>query len=167
MQAIIRTSVLFILFLATMHAVAQTKTGNKPVKPAAAKKDTATSQFSMNDLKKADSAMKNLKTTMATVFGGARNQITIQITGIEYDDENLSLLKEEIKKIKGVKDMGTAYKAGTAKIALSFKGGTDELWQAIPKEARQSFKLTEATGNTIIAVYKNGTGITTAVKKEQ
>jgi hypothetical protein len=76
------------------------------------------------------------------------------IQNIEYDDNNLSVLKDYLKKTKGVKAVLMQYKAATALVEVMFKGKSTELWDELPKESKEPFKLIEANDNNITLQYK-------------
>jgi hypothetical protein len=152
------TVMLFAVFVfATVHG--QSSTVNKVNKAA---NDVNYTSNAVNNTANATTnsanSIANAKKSLATVFKGNKkdaNQNVVVVAGIEFDDENLSLLKEEIGKVKGVKSPTMEYKSGTAMIQFSFKGKPSEVWEEVPKSTRQLFKLTEAGDNNIIVEYKN------------
>ena len=83
------------------------------------------------------------------------NQINVSITGIEYDDPGFALLKESLQKTKNVSSFKQSYDQGTAKIALTYKGNAQTLWDELPKTTKQFFKLTGINDNSIELQSKN------------
>jgi len=148
---------LAVLLSATVAA--QTKTASQPKKstqPTTASQTKTTSQKPLTD--KSDSlkmAVQDLKTSFNTLFGGKRDTIAIMIANIDYDDANLSLLKENLKKLKGVKAVNMQYKSATAIMQVSFKGKSTDLWDKLPQEAKEPFKLLEADDNNIKLQHKS------------
>jgi hypothetical protein len=99
-------------------------------------------------------AMNDLKTSFNSLFGNKRDTISIYISNIEYDDNNLAILKDDLKKIKGVKAVNMQYKQSAALLDISFKGKSADLWDKLPAEARSPFKLVEAGDYNITLQYK-------------
>ena len=99
----------------------------------------------------------NAKNAIGSLFKSKKssNQIVIAIAGIEFEDENLTVLKDGISKAKGVKSASAEYKSGTATIEISYKGKPSELWQDVSKDAKKSFKLVEMGDDNIILEYRN------------
>src|SRR6476661_7482275 len=104
-------------------------------------------------------AMNDLKSSFNSLFGNKRDTISIYISNIEYDDNNLSILKDDLKKVKGVKAVNMQYKQSAAMLDISFKGKSAELWDKLPIEARSPFKLVEAGDYNITLLYKNTIGL--------
>jgi hypothetical protein len=94
-------------------------------------------------------SMNDVKTSFSTLFGSKRDTIAIAIANIEYDDASLAGLKENLKKLKGVKAVMMQYKASNALLEVSFKGKATDLWDRLPAEVKSPFKLVEAGDNTI------------------
>jgi len=99
-------------------------------------------------------AMNDLKTSFNSLFGNKRDTISIYISNIEYDDNNLAILKEDLKKVKGVKAVNMQYRQSVALLDISFKGKSADLWDKLPTEARSPFKLVEAGDYNITLQYK-------------
>lgn len=104
-------------------------------------------------------AMNDLKSSFNSLFGNKRDTISIYISNIEYDDNNLVILKDDLKKVKGVKAVNMQYKQSAAMLDISFKGKSAELWDKLPIEARSPFKLVEAGDYNITLLYKNTIGL--------
>ena len=102
--------------------------------------------------------------TLAQTKTVSKNQITISITGIEYDDPSFGLLKESLLKNKNVTALKPGYDQGVAKITLSYPETAITLWEEIPKTTKEFFKLTtiddthiELTTKTAVAQNNNVT----------
>ncbi|HJW17167.1 MAG TPA: hypothetical protein VJ499_08600 [Flavisolibacter sp.] len=135
---------------------------NKTTQPGANSQATSTqSKASSNNQPlsvKTDSlkmAMNDLKTSFHSIFGTKRDTVSIYISNIEYDDANLSVLKDDLKKLKGVKGVNMQYKQSNAMLDISYNGKSIDLWDKLPSEARSPFKLLEAGDYKIILQYKN------------
>jgi len=70
------------------------------------------------------------------------NEIGISIGGIDYDDPNFALLKENLQKNKNVRSIKQSYDQGTATITMSYTGNAQDLWEELPKTTKEFFKLT-------------------------
>lgn len=103
-------------------------------------------------------AVTEFKTSMSTLFKPKRDTIAISIADIDYDNAELMLLKEGIKKLKGVKSLAMQYKSATALLEVAFKGKSMELWDALPPEAKKGFRLIEAEDNFINLAKNDFTG---------
>jgi hypothetical protein len=114
-------------------------------KPASISQATDSIKYAVNDFKK----------SMNSIFGNKKDTIQIFIPDVEYDDANLSLLKESLKKIKGGKFVTMQYKASKAVLEVSFKGNSTQLWDEIPADSKKAFKIVEANDNNLtLAVRK-------------
>jgi len=80
--------------------------------------------------------------------------IAIYISNIDYDDANLAQLKQNLKTTKGVKNLVMNYKSGNATLEIIYKGKASDLWDSLPQEIRQFFKLQEAEDKSIVVEYK-------------
>ena len=100
-------------------------------------------------------AVTDFKKSMNQLFGNKKDTIQIFIADVDYDDINLSALKESLKKIKGGKFVTMHYKASNAVLEVCYKGSSSELWDQIPVDSRKAFKITEASDYTMtLAVRK-------------
>jgi hypothetical protein len=100
-------------------------------------------------------AVNDFKKSMNSLFGIKIDTIQIFIPDIEYDDTNLSLFKESLKKIKGGKFVTMQYKASNATLEICYKGSSTELWDQIPVDSKKAFRIVEANdSNMTLAVRK-------------
>ncbi len=83
------------------------------------------------------------------------HEIIISISGIAYEDANLSSVKESLKKNPNVKSIKPTYAQETAKITVTYVGSSGELLDEIPENIKQFFKLTTLNDNSIAFAYKN------------
>jgi len=95
-------------------------------------------------------ATDDLKKSFNTLFPNKRDTIVIAVANVEFDDANLTVLKEQIKKIKGVKGVVMQYKASSATFEISFKGKATDLWDKLPAETKTPFKIVEAGENSLM-----------------
>ena len=91
----------------------------------------------------------NVKSSFISLFPNKKDTIAIAISNIEYDDASLTLLKEDLRKLKGVKTVLMQYKGGAALLEVPFKGKAVDLWDTVPTDAKAAFKLLEAGDNNI------------------
>ncbi|MCY7292941.1 MAG: hypothetical protein LH615_12245 [Ferruginibacter sp.] len=102
-------------------------------------------------------AINNIKNAFGAVnkfFTPKRDTITIMIADIDYDNSNLALLKENLKKLKAVSSVLMHYKLSTAIIEIICKSKAPDLWDKVPLNAKQAFKILEANDNNIVLKYK-------------
>ena len=127
---------------AQVHAVSQK--GPKPTMTAAA-----------DSLKM---AMNDAKSSFNTLFKVHKDTTTIMISGIDYSDSNLSVLKDNLKKMKGIKSVSTQFQSNTVTLKIPFKGKPADLWDQLPSYSKTPFKVIEATDNNIVLEYLNKSG---------
>jgi hypothetical protein len=120
-------------------------TSRQNQKPVTMSQATDSIKYAVNDFKK----------SMNSIFGNKKDTIQIFISAVEYDDANLSLLKESLKKIKGGRFVNMQYRASNAVLEVSFKGNSTQLWDEIPADSKKAFKIVEANDNNLtLAVRK-------------
>lgn len=154
-----RIFILYACFLFSLSFSGAAQTGN--TKPVSSKSNTATAKPAPTLSQSTDSlkmAVNDFKNSMNSLFGGKRDTISIAIQSIDYDDANLSLLKEELRKAKGVKSLSLQYKSSNAIIHIIFKGKSTELWDQLPMDAKKPFRIMEANDNLLMLSYKGAAG---------
>ena len=95
-------------------------------------------------------AADDIKKSFNSLFGNKRDTIVIAVANVEFDDSHLAVLKEQLKKLKGVKSVVMQYKASSALLEVSFKGKATDLWDKLPAEAKTPFKIVEAGETTLM-----------------
>jgi hypothetical protein len=100
-------------------------------------------------------AVNDAKTSFNTLFKGHKDTTLIQISNIEYEDPNLTNLKECLKKLKGVKTVSMQYSASNVILKIPFRGKPTDLWDELPAPSKAPFKLIEASDNEIMLKFKN------------
>jgi hypothetical protein len=90
------------------------------------------------------------------------NEMVISIPGIEYDNPDFSLLKENLKTNQKVKSISPSYAQQTAKISFTYSGTAAELWDELPGNIKQFFKLTTMENSRITLTIKTVVKDTTA-----
>lgn len=101
-------------------------------------------------------AVTDFKKSMNTLFhSNKKDTIQIFVSDVEYDDANLTALKESLKKLKGGKFVNMQYKSSNAVLEVSYKGNSTQLWDEIPADSKKAFKIVEANdSNLTLAVRK-------------
>src|SRR6185312_10083293 len=100
-------------------------------------------------------AIDDAKSSFNTLFKTHKDTATIAISNIEYEDSNLANLKENLKKLKGVKSVSEEYKSSNALLKIPFKGKPTDLWDELPASVKAPFRLVEASDNFISLKFKN------------
>ena len=93
---------------------------------------------------------------------GEKTQLSISVAGIEYDDAGFTKLKLNIKGNKKVQDLKQSFSQNTAKLTLAYSGDASALWDEIPADLKQPFKITTIESNRIELQLKNSTVASTA-----
>jgi hypothetical protein len=122
------------------------KAVNKPAEESAKTKT--------DSLKMAFTNLKNALLSANKLFTGKADTMTLTILGVDYDNLSLSLLKENIQKMKIVKAVGMTYSSSTAILEIAYKGKPTDIWDSVPVDLRTKFKLTEAGESSILVKYK-------------
>jgi hypothetical protein len=91
----------------------------------------------------------------------AKTQLSISITGIEYDDANFTKLKESIKSNKKVQNVKESFSQNSGRLSLTYAGDAIQLWGEIPAVVKQPFKVTTIESDHIDMQLKNLTGVNT------
>jgi hypothetical protein len=100
-------------------------------------------------------ALADAKNSFNTLFKEHKDTTTIMISDIDYEDSNLTVLKDDLKKLKGVRTVSMQYKSDVVWIKIPYKGKPTELWDHLPTAAKLPFKLVEAGDNNITLKFKN------------
>jgi len=87
--------------------------------------------------------------------GSKNQQVNISVSGIEYDDAAFAKLKLNIKSNKKVTDMKQSFAQNTARLTLNYAGEATGLWDEIPADLKQPFKITTIETNRIDLQSKN------------
>ncbi|HXR83303.1 MAG TPA: hypothetical protein VN722_03260 [Hanamia sp.] len=156
MKQIYLISFLIAVFFSTntgaqVRPVSQ-KTAKQASGPALEKNAKPTMSSTADSLKM---AMSDAKTSFNTLFKGHKDTTTIRISGIEYGDPNLSVLKDALKNMKGIKSVSTEFHSNTITLKVPFKGKPTDLWDQLPSNSKMPFKLIDATDNNITLKYLN------------
>jgi hypothetical protein len=101
-------------------------------------------------------SVRDIKTSFGKLFGGKTDTTSIQISGIDYDDVNLSHLRENLKELREVRSIVMQYNSGNATIKVAFKGraSSTDLWDNLSPVTKQPFKLINASDNNLTLEYK-------------
>ena len=120
-----------------------------PQKKAAPKQTISTASDSLK------MAVNDAKKSFNTLFKSHRDTTTIMISDIDYEDSNLAILKDNLKKLKGVRSVSMQYKSNTAMIKIPYKGKSTDIWDNLPPYSKVPFKLIEESDNSITLKFKN------------
>jgi len=93
---------------------------------------------------------------------GVKTQLNISVTGIEYDDASFTKLKLNIKGNKKVQDFKQSYSQNTGTLTLAYSGDAPALWDEIPADLKQPFKITTIESNRIDLQAKDSTVVNTS-----
>lgn len=140
-----------VVFLSLqLHGQQRTSTQNsKPVKDNSPRESMSTAADSLK------MALNDAKTSFNTLFKGHKDTTTIMISDIDYEDPNLSVLKESLKKLKGVRGLSMEYESSTAFLKIAFKGKSTALWDELDALAKTPFKLVKAGDNELVLKVKH------------
>lgn len=124
------------------------------------KKTEEVNETSKNTNDAIKSTVENSKETIKTIgslFGsgkkkGAKSKggVVIDVQQVAYDDEHLNRLYAHISSVKGVKKASKNFSGGTASISISSKENADALWQTVPENVRNAFKMVEMNDRSML-----------------
>ncbi len=88
---------------------------------------------------------------LLTTIGIAQsaNPVTITVSSTEYDNPSLTGLKEYLKTNSKVKGLKSTFNNSVATLSFTYYATADELWDEIPADKKQTFKLTSIDSKTI------------------
>lgn len=96
--------------------------------------------------------------------------IAISVKGAEYDNPAFETLRKSIKGSIKVKESNPSFNGGVAKITLQYQGTATELWDEMPQNCKQNFKIMSIDDSHIGLELKTATTQTpvagTETKKE-
>lgn len=92
---------------------------------------------------------------------GVKTQLNISVVGIEYDDAAFTKLKLNIKGNKKVQDFKQSFSQNTGTLTLAYAGDATALWDEIPADLKQSFKITTIESSRIELQAKNSAVVNT------
>jgi hypothetical protein len=103
---------------------------------------------------------QNLKSTITSLFGGKKEKKKADSTGVvpgesvhfnitNVDYNTLKKLEDNVKTVKGVKGTTKKFNPGGSTLDVTFKGKSDEVWDAIPETIRNLFELQDLDDSTI------------------
>jgi hypothetical protein len=152
MKILIFPSILIAVLL-SLNTQAQVQAANQKV--AAVAKNVQPKQTISSASDSLKLALDEAKSSFNTLFKPHLDTTTIMITNIDYEDSNLTVLKENLKKIKGVKAVSMQYKSSNVFLRVPYKGKPTDLWDKLPPASKSPFKMVEANDNSILLKFKN------------
>jgi hypothetical protein len=143
----------------TSANVSTTNTSNKINKAATNLNATNASLNNANSsMASSIEAANNLKATLSTVLGAKKSaqkeDVTIVIGNIEFEDADLTTLIAKLKEAKGVKEATSKFADGTATIQVHYKNSASELWGGLPDNAKALFKVVSMEDKGIALQHK-------------
>jgi hypothetical protein len=151
--------IFLISFIIALLFVTNTIAQVRPVSQKASKGGpTAQKASKLTMTEAADSlkmTMSDAKNSFNTLFKARKDTTTISISEIDYGDPNLSALKDELKKIKGIKSVSTEFQSNTITLKIPFNGKPTDLWDKLPSNSKVPFKVIEATNSNLVLEYLN------------
>lgn len=106
--------------------------------------------------------LSQISTKLYAQAGTQTKQVNISVGGIEYDDAAFTKLKLNIKSNKKVMDLKQSFSQNTARLTLAYAGDATALWDEIPADLKQPFKITTIENDRIDLRLKGTTASNTA-----
>lgn len=143
----------FALVFLSLSLSAQVKEIKKANKTA----NEANSQATELDttLQTTKQTIASLKGTLNGLFGSkGKKETVIGFSGIEFGDDNLSLLYDEFRGMKDVKNVSKNLNQGMVNFQINSKKGAVHLWENLPINLKSLFKVTEANEEGMMVQYR-------------
>lgn len=90
------------------------------------------------------------------------NPVTITVSSTEYDNPSLTGLKEYLKTNSKVKGLKSTFSNSVAILSFTYSEAADELWDELPVDKKQAFKLTSIDSKTIRLQVVKSSPVSTA-----
>ncbi len=147
---IIKNSLLVGVLLFSFHAFGQAEDVRKANAEAAEMNEQAMALDTT--LKSTQNTVNTLKDTFGSFFGSGKNkkETVIAFAGLEFGDEKLSLVFNELKEMKGVKDVSTKIDQGTVQMVIKSKKEVFELWENFSPKVKEMFKVVQASDQNLL-----------------
>ncbi len=152
------------LMVSFSYAQTDNKVENKPkvVKEVENANETVqqASKATKETVQTTKETVNELKETVGMIFPKknkakkTKEIVSVQINQIEYGDENLDALYKAISKAKGIKDLSKTFEDNRVLITATYKKSADDLWQSVPENIRDSFKIKAVSENNITIALK-------------
>ncbi len=94
------------------------------------------------------------------------NNIVISVKGVEYDNSSFSDLRNAVKGNIKVVQSSPAFTGDAATITLQYNGNATELWDELPQNIKQQFKITSINNSRIDLQLKQNSNNTPAATIE-
>ncbi|WP_424494660.1 hypothetical protein [Salinimicrobium sp. GXAS 041] len=103
-------------------------------------------------IKTTQNTVNTLKNTFGGIFGSGKNkkETVIAFAGLQFGDEKLSLVFNELKEMKGVKDVSTKIDHGIVKMVVKSKKGVFEIWENFSPQVKEMFKMVQASDKNVL-----------------
>jgi len=86
---------------------------------------------------------------------GKPQQVSVSVTGIDYDDAGVTSLREKLKSTRNVTNFKESYNNGSEAITFTCANTAINLWDQMPSSVKQLFKVTSIDDQHIILTGKN------------
>lgn len=122
-----------------------------------AAQNTAGQMTAQDSLKQSIATLKTAFAGVNKLFVRKSDTISVMVSNIDYDNTNLSELKDAIKKEKNVRSVAMHYTGTTATMEVIYKGKPTDLWDNIPTTLKSAFKIAEIGDKNISLTYRQKT----------
>lgn len=103
----------------------------------------------------------------AAVIAQPAKTVTITVSGTEYDSPGLTGLKQYLKTNSKIKGLRSTFNNAVATLSFTYTEDADVLWDEIPADHKQAFKLNSIDSKTIkLQVAKSAAVSATAGKTD-
>jgi hypothetical protein len=145
--------ILCVLIISSRSLMAQEVANESSPVPVAVQSSTAT-MTAQDSLKKSISEIKTAFSGMSKLFARKSDTISLLVSNIDYDNSNLTLLKDNLKKLKGVWSVIMHYNGTTAMMEIACKENSSDLWDKLPANLKSYFKVAEFGDKVIKLSYR-------------
>ena len=151
MKSITRFGLVFFMQIIFSNSFAQTKhTAKAHEKIKAADSTTKEAAALMDNTVATLGNAKKLFKGIAGNVSNDKNKVTVVVSGISFNNPNLTALEDAIKKVKGTKKVSKSLQSGVITITLKYRHDANSLWNKIPFEIKKMYKPVEVVDKSLL-----------------
>ncbi len=90
--------------------------------------------------------------------GTSKTKVVIEIIAMDFDDQRLEELLKYISKAKGIKKVTKEFGAEQIKVTVTSKKVASELWDTLPKDLQNKFKMISMKSDSMMIKAKTNSG---------
>jgi len=148
---IIKLLLCFILILSFNTTFSQQKEEKKEKSEISKTSDKVkqTNSETKEAMSTAKETLKDIGSIFKSKKSKTKNAVSITLNNVDYGNANLSELQKSLQKVNGVKKSTKKYQNNIATFLIEYKKSADNLWQSLPSNISNKFKILSIEENAI------------------